>query len=392
MRQKLIYFSIIILVLNSKTSYNQYTGKFLELSSVVTSSSTYTARDYITLNPGFLTVPSITADFTIDESLLYDVEVQSPVNPDTREINTYLPVGATAGVFDVTATGAATYQIPIFVSPGTAGVQPQIALVYSSQGGNSMLGVGWGLSGLSAITRIGKTIFNDGEKAGVNLDSEDRFALDGNRLVCVSGTYGASPSVYRTETDAFLRVTAYGTAGTGPSYFIAETKDGMTLTYGGTSDSRIEAPEESTSLMWRLNKAEDANGNYIEYEHDETNGESYIAQINYTKNTTAGIDNYNSIKFFYEYRLDKNTVYVAGSAIPQTRLLRKIKCESENNIVREYYFTYSMDRYTHLNEIIEKGEDGTPFNSTIVSWGSATSQVATANSFDNDEPNRFCVV
>src|SRR5687767_5821900 len=41
-------------------------------------------------------------------------------------------IGRTAGSFDVSANGAATYTIPIFTPPGPRGVQPAIALNYNS--------------------------------------------------------------------------------------------------------------------------------------------------------------------------------------------------------------------------------------------------------------------
>jgi len=65
-------------------------------------------------------------------------------------------VGATFGEFRVDETGNASYQIPIYAPPGTAGVAPKIALVYNSGGGNGWIGKGWSISGLSAVTRCRK--------------------------------------------------------------------------------------------------------------------------------------------------------------------------------------------------------------------------------------------
>ena len=46
-------------------------------------------------------------------------------------------VGRIEGRGSVTADGAATYEIPIWVSPGRAGVEPNLRLSYNSQAGTS---------------------------------------------------------------------------------------------------------------------------------------------------------------------------------------------------------------------------------------------------------------
>jgi len=51
----------------------------------------------------------------------------------------------TANSFAVTESGAATLSIPIQVPRGIGGMEPQLALNYSSQAGNGLLGLGWNL-------------------------------------------------------------------------------------------------------------------------------------------------------------------------------------------------------------------------------------------------------
>lgn len=141
--------------------------------------------------------------------------------------------GALEGVFDVSPTGAATYTIPIEVPPGINGLQPNLALTYNSQSGNGMLGMGWALSGLSEITRCPQTLEQDGKVGGINFDASDRFCLDGQRLIAVSGVYGGNGTEYRTETESFSKIISYGgQASSGPDYFRVWTKDGMILAYG----------------------------------------------------------------------------------------------------------------------------------------------------------------
>ncbi|MEO5730730.1 MAG: SpvB/TcaC N-terminal domain-containing protein, partial [Byssovorax sp.] len=61
--------------------------------------------------------------------------------------------GLLPGMGNVSATGEYQHRILIDVPQGRAGMQPSLALVYGSRGGNGHLGVGWQLQGLSEINR-----------------------------------------------------------------------------------------------------------------------------------------------------------------------------------------------------------------------------------------------
>ena len=98
--------------------------------------------------------------------------------------------GVTPGSLTVDETGGASYVIPIAVPPGTAGLEPSLSFVYGSRGGNGLLGMGWSLGGLSVIHRCPQTEAQDGTRGGVHYDTDDRFCLDGQRLIAISGTYG----------------------------------------------------------------------------------------------------------------------------------------------------------------------------------------------------------
>ncbi len=104
--------------------------------------------------------------------------------------------------------GAATFSIPIAVPPGTAGIAPSLSLVYNSQSQqNWITGVGWGLSGLPKIERCRKTIAQDGGNGAINYDSNDRFCMDGARLVVMNGlAYGSDNAEYRTEVDSGIKI------------------------------------------------------------------------------------------------------------------------------------------------------------------------------------------
>src|SRR5215213_4363904 len=120
----------------------------------------------------------------------------------TAEPSTNVPLSAVdhaRGTFDVDPNGQATYRIPIEVPPGIARAQPQLALLYGHRQPNGVMGVGWGLSGLSSIKRTKATYAVDGFNDAVSYDSKDRFMLDGQRLINVQGEYGQSGTLYYTE-------------------------------------------------------------------------------------------------------------------------------------------------------------------------------------------------
>ena len=94
---------------------------------------------------------------------------------------------ATPGSLQVDPQGSASYTVPIQITPGTAGMVPVIALQYRSGAGNGLVGNSWGIRGLNAITRCGRSIDRDGISAGVHFDATDKFCMDGSVLVAISG-------------------------------------------------------------------------------------------------------------------------------------------------------------------------------------------------------------
>jgi hypothetical protein len=53
-------------------------------------------------------------------------------------IATASTVGVIPGHFEVNSAGAATYTIPLAVTPGIHGMQPQLSLSYNSDRGNGL--------------------------------------------------------------------------------------------------------------------------------------------------------------------------------------------------------------------------------------------------------------
>src|SRR5713226_1562286 len=299
------------------------------------------------------------------------------------------PVGATPGSFAVNQNGGATYTIPITAPPGTAGMAPKLLLTYDKQVQNDLLGVGWSVSGLSVIQRCGATIALDGMKGGVNYDANDRFCLDGQRLVAINnGVYGANGTEYRTEKEGFNRIISYRDdmtfTGSGPQFFKITTKLGTVMEYGVSADSRIEAQGKPTVRLWALNKIQDTKGNYlaISYSEDNANGEYHPTRIDYTGNTNAALTPYNSVQFVYGPRTDITPRYEGGSVIKTTQRLINVKtCTGVTStqlctdlgvsLVRDYQLAYDNNgavKRSRLTSITECGSDGVCLPATTFGW------------------------
>jgi len=285
-------------------------------------------------------------------------------------------VGATPGSHQVSPSGAFTYTIPIAVPPGTAGIEPKLSLSYNSQGGNGLLGMGWSLAGLSVIHRCPKTMVQDGVIGGVNYNANDRYCLDGQRLVAVSGTYGADATEYRTESESYSRIVSYGSQGSGPAWWKVWTKSGQILEYGNTADSRIEAQGKTEVMLWSLNKLQDTVGNYltVSYIEDTPNGQYYPDRIDYTGNSNAGKTPGNSVRFVYETRPDITPLYQAGSVNKTTVRLTNVQTYAENTTVKDYRLAYELSASTmrsQLASVTECAGDGLCLPTMLLKWQSA---------------------
>jgi hypothetical protein len=323
-------------------------------------SKTYVARDYVSLKPGFRYAASSGNSFNakINPYLIDTVPLSGQVLDNT---NSYV-VGGINGSASVAPSGAAIYEVPIKVPQGTGGMAPQLSIVYNSQGSDGLLGIGFSMDGLSSITRVanGK---RDGEARPVSLDEGDKFALDGNRLVAISGAYGADGTEYRTENNSFSKIISYTTTTTGPESFIVYTKSGLIYEYGKTSDSKFKIGNCERVIVWLLNKVTDTKGNYytITYAQDRVYGEYCPIRIDYTGNNNSNpvLSPYCSIQFLYTKREAHSVVSIGGQNSRISKLLSSIDIYNENKVVKKYKIEYDTKDYEKylVSTITESGND-----------------------------------
>lgn len=267
-------------------------------------------------------------------------------------------------------TGRATTYIPIAVPPGRKGIQPSLALSYSSSSRNGWLGVGWSLD-------LGYIEINT--KLGVpKYDGSDSytFLFQGvmSELVRLSdGTYRAK------DEGLFLRFVKAP-----EGYWEVTDKSGTTYLFGQTSDTRIE--DGGRIFRWALNKVVDLNGNTLEVTYTKDANQLYLSQIDYTGHEVEGTQDLapsNQVRFTLEDRSDIDTSYRAGFEVKTVKRLKQIEAyatvDSVLSLARKYVFTYTTSGRTSrslLSSIQQFGTDGItslpPVTFTYQDTGSAS--------------------
>lgn len=251
--------------------------------------------------------------------------VDPPPPPPTTE------AGSMAGNLSVSLTGAATYSIPFSLPPGIKDVTPSVGLSFSSQAANGLAGWGWNIYGLSTITRAPSTKFHDEQIHEVSFENNDRYMLDGQRLILKSGTYGVANSEYQTENYSNVKIIAYGTssygAAYGPSYFIVYYPNGNRAWYGNSVDSRGR-------IEWAIYKWQDPQGNYIQYDYLQSNELLRINTIKYGANGSNSSPN--EIKFIYKTRTRPELSYIGGYTFKRANILDRIEVYGQGQLFRKY--------------------------------------------------------
>ncbi len=372
MKQYIILFisSLILLPINAQVKYHQ--DESYTFDAEKDGWHIYEAKNNITLKPGFSYTASAKESFTgkVNNKILFPnmSNAYKKENGDlTDKASEGYAVGAIPGTFNVSATGAATYTIPIEVPSGVNGMQPNIALSYNSQAGNGIAGWGWNISGMSAITSTNRTVYYDDVVRGIEWRYGDALTLDGNRLIVVDDSNCRDSVVYRTEIDNGLHIVGYGvkmitsvqtptrsTRGQ-PTYFIVRTKDGKTITFGGSNNSRQR--NEYATYSWHVTRIEDKYQNYVAYNYNYTEYSVNSLRFDFRINeiTYGHMSSVvGKIKFNYSNtRTVKQEGYIAGFENSNQCLLDNIQVFSGTEQLRKYTLKYESES-DNLSSIISE--------------------------------------
>ena len=296
-----------------------------------------------------------------------------------------LPFGSTAGALNVSQTGAATYNMPISCPPGIGGMVPQVSVAYNSQTGNGIAGFGVNITGASVISRINQDVYHDALSRQLSLDKDDRFVLDGNRLILTTGTYGNDNSEYHTESETFSLVKAIGNYNsTGPESFEVYAKNGTKYLYGSSTGKLVYTNESIDALVeWYLDYQEDIYGNYMSYTYEQIGLSLYLKTITYGTNKSSG-GVISTVEFTYETRPDPVPIVICNLKAPIYSRLSKIVTKTGTSVFRQYDLEYTADFYSRLTKITESNGSGESLNPTGFSWNPVTQAPAKVGEYDWD--------
>ena len=346
----------------SSSTMHAFIQRLLEPGTYYIVSEGYSSSGIITTN--------ITG-FASDDFNYPDIPIAYSAEPEE--------VGGIGGTFSVSATGAATYSIPIKIPQGVGGMQPSLAIAYNSQAGNGMVGWGCNLSGMSAITRGPKTMYHDGTAKALTFSADEAYYLDGKRLIYYSGIIGQEGTVYYLDSDPFTKVIVHGTytVSTANMWFEVQSSTGQTYYYGNAIGARqnYTAGGLPRIYAWYLDYVEDPLGNYMNYTYSTWNYCMYPNAITYGNNKTGSTGLQNTVTFGYESRSnDPEPFVIEGVKGTMDRRLKTITSKTGSSVYRTYEFQYdtagdaSGTKYSRLTSIAEKNSTGKTLQPVKLNW------------------------
>lgn len=313
----------------------------------------------------------------------------------TNPSGTIVPAGQrfhdTKGNIEVNGVGQLQFTLPIALPPGVKSVAPQVNLVYTSGTGNGIAGYGWNFSGITSISRAGKTVEKDGEAKGAQLDYSDYYSFNGQRLILKSGEYGKDGAEYVTEKYSNVKIKSVGTITgqiwKGPEYWEVTFEDGSQAWYGAITagNSNARTPIEYNIVKWKDNK-----GNYITYDYLQTatSNVATISSIQWGGNEPLNKPHFNKIDFTYINRSLTEDSYVGSIRFLQTQLLSEIKVNSNGNLFKRYEINYLKNgtNYEAVDKITEYNTDNNPANPVVFTYPVPTQPVL---EFSNNNVDSF---
>ena len=290
--------------------------------------------------------------------------------------------------------GDARLSYPIEVPPGRQGLQPQLAVQYSSSGGNGWMGMGWDIpmQAVTIDTRFGVPRYEAG------LETET-YTLSGEMLTPVAHRgelVARTPEkVFHARVEGqFKRIIRRGSHPNNYSWEVTD-KNGVKYLYGAT-DPATETLSDALGnrFLWALCEIRDPNGNFVKFRYAKVTDDPgvvggqpgsniYLKSVTYTGHgVTEGLY---SVIFTRDrelnepLRVDKQIDARGGFKRVTADLLRKVEVTFAGALVRRYEFGYNDNPYgdrrpgtaflkTLLTTVSQFGADGQLFNKHTLTY------------------------
>jgi RHS repeat-associated protein len=227
--------------------------------------------------------------------------------------------------FDTDAfTGTASFTVPIAVSPGRGGFQPDLALRYDSGSGNGPFGLGWtlGVPSVRRKTSRGLPQYGPDDSTDVFLfaSAEDLVprlvepqGSPGKLVKDVrkSGEFEVTRYLLRTE-GSFSRIERWRSAKTGDTHWQVTDRNNVTSLYGTDATCRIADLEHPERVFeWLLSETRDDRGNVIQYEYRNEDDRGIDNSTPWEANRFAATPAL-AQRYLHRIRYGNRTPFVAG--------------------------------------------------------------------------------
>ena len=192
------------------------------------------------------------------------------------------------------AHGAASYEIALPISPGR-GLAPSLSLSYGSSVGNSVFGIGWGMSLPTVARRTSKGVpayAEDDEIIGpsgvVWLPERDpKGVITSTRIdryndLELGTPYTVTRHFPRIES-SFDRIEHWSSESDKPGFWLVHGADGNLHVFGKNPASRRADPQDTSRVgEWLLEESLNAHGEHILYQYtSDTTAQRYLSRVSY---------------------------------------------------------------------------------------------------------------
>lgn len=341
--------------------------------------------DYVN---GIIQVPESPQTSSFTPTMMSDIKAADP----SAEMTIISPP-------EVSQKGDANISYLIKIPAGRNGVQPNVSINYSSDGGNGWLGEGWGIStpAITIDTKWGVPTFDPTNESEIyNLNGEQlMYPKSSNGEDWMPNRHQETNGIYQTVHQArgttekqftprkqgsFAKIERLGSTTSDYTWKVTST-DGTVSWYGGKNsvlENAVIKDSQGNIVHWALYMVEDVHGNNIKYSYDNY---SLSGQIENYENLNDG-KIFNIKEIFYTGYNENNGIYSVEFVTDNTAirnnpiinaknglkqidvyLLKQINIKNNNELIRNYKFNYSTGRFekTLLESIAEYDKNNIEF-------------------------------